>query len=157
MTPAVKITLHGPPVGKGRPRFRIARTKAGAQFVTVYTDAKTRKYESRLKDLAQRTMGGIPPLNEALAVEVMAYMPVPESWSGRKKDMALAGEIVPTGRPDIDNIFKCVDSLNKIVWRDDSLIVDIHVWKFFSVEPRLIIEVRPWVGALLSAAHTTSL
>ncbi len=157
MTPAVKITLHGPPVGKGRPRFRVARTASGKQFVSAYTDAQTRRYEADLAAEAYKVMGGIPPLDEALAVEVMAYMPVPESWSGRKKDMALAGEIVPTGRPDIDNIFKCVDSLNKIVWRDDSLIVDIHVWKFFSVEPRLIIEVRPWVGALLSAAHTTSL
>ncbi len=157
MTPAVKITLHGPPVGKGRPRFRVARTASGKQFVSAYTDAQTRRYEADLAAEAYKVMGGIPPLDEALAVEVMAYMPVPESWSGRKKDMALAGEIVPTGRPDADNCCKiALDSLNKIVWRDDSLIVDLHGWKFFSAEPRLVIEVRPWVGALL-AAHTTSL
>ncbi len=100
-------------------------------------------------------MGGIPPLEEPLAVEIIAFMPVPESWSGRKQDMALAGEFVPTGRPDIDNLSKTIDALNKIVWRDDSLIVDLHVWKFFSTEPRLVIEVRPWVGSLLSASHQT--
>ncbi len=155
MAPSIKIELAGPPIGKGRPRFRIARTASGKQFVSAYTDAQTREYEARLASAAYKVMGGIPPLEEPLAVEIIAFMPVPESWSGRKQDMALAGEFVPTGRPDIDNLSKTIDALNKIVWRDDSLIVDLHVWKFFSTEPRLVIEVRPWVGSLLSASHQT--
>ncbi len=129
----------GPPRGKGRPRFR-----SMGKFVSAYTDAATRKYESALHDQAKKVMGTDQPLEGPLAVEIVAYTPIPKSWNRKDTAAALAGESVPTSRPDVDNLSKVVDALNGVVWRDDSQIVDLHVWKFYSAEPRLVIKVRQW-------------
>ena len=88
-------------------------------------------------------MRGKQPLQGPLAVNVTALMPVPASWSNKKRDAALAGTIRPTGRPDCDNIFKVVDALNKIVWLDDAQIVEARAVKFYSESPALRIEVQP--------------
>ena len=72
-------------------------------------------------------------------------MPVPASWSARKTQKALAGRIVPTGKPDWDNFAKLAgDALNKIVWRDDSLIVLGQGMKVYSATPMLRVSVWKW-------------
>lgn len=53
----------------------------------------------------------------------------------------LTGEIRPTKKPDWDNIGKVVcDALNKIAYDDDSCIVDGAVHKWYSEEPRVVVE-----------------
>ena len=135
------ITLHGEPRGKGRPRSRIAYGKAKQPFVAVYTDASTRAYERALALAGRVAMRSRPPLTEPLSVAVTAIMSVPASWSQKKRAAALAGELSPTGRPDVDNIFKSVDALNGIVWADDKQIVCAIIEKRYGAEPMLRIEV----------------
>ena len=51
-------------------------------------------------------------------------------------------QIMPTKRPDVDNVIKCVaDGLNGIAWRDDSQIVSVLANKFYSTRPRVEIEI----------------
>lgn len=138
----ITITLAGEPRGKGRPRARIAKSKAGAQFVTVYTDAATRSYESLLRDAAQVSMVGLPLCEGPLKVKVAAFFSVPQSWSRKKREQALSGIVRPTGRPDCDNLCKVVDALNGIVWRDDSQIVQFFISKSYADKPGLLIEVQ---------------
>src|SRR3990167_60074 len=111
----IRIELVGPPRGKGRPRFVRATGR-------TYTPAKTASYEGELKFAAQRVMGNRPPVDIALDVLFVAVFPVPSSWSRKKREAALAGEIRPTVKPDGDNILKCSDALNEVVWRDDKSI-----------------------------------
>lgn len=138
--PFVTISLSGNPRGKGRPRF----SNAG-QFVRVFTDAKTRAFESRLKSAGIDAMRGKEPLDEAVSVTVDAFMPIPASFSKAKRAAALAFDLMPVGKPDLDNIEKCCgDALNGVVFRDDSLIVRAVTTKFYSDRPRLEITVWRW-------------
>lgn len=150
--PFVVIQLDGPPMGKGRPKF-----SGGDPFVRVYTPAKTVKYENALKAAGIEAMAGKEPIDGPISVVVYAYMPIPESWSKTKKAAALCGDIMPTTKPDFDNISKMLDGLNSypkrfkgdrekrpLVWRDDAIIVAYQFLKQYSDRPRLHITVWRW-------------
>ena len=128
----IEIRMDGQPVGKGRPRF--ARASG-----TVYTPEKTARYEERLAWAAQSVMAGRPLLTGALFVEIFAWMEIPKSKPKKFRAAALAREIWPTTKPDPDNIAKMLDALNRVVWVDDSQIVDLHVHKRYSERPHLAI------------------
>jgi Holliday junction resolvase RusA-like endonuclease len=152
--PLLAVRLAGDPEGKGRPRFRVVKTRAGAAFGSAYTPAQTRDYENRLRAAAWDAMAGRQAFDEALEVIVFAYFPIPPSWSDKKKDAALAGLIRPTGKPDWENIGKMLDALNPfrdprtkivvpVVWADDALVVDGRVIKLYAQrQPGIIVEVR---------------
>lgn len=130
----IRIVVSGQPVAKGRVRF--AR-KTGHAF----TPERTVNYESKLALAAQAVMNGAPPLDGPLAVNVVAEMQIPASWPKRKRLQALERLRLPTGRPDADNYAKILDSLNLVVWVDDSQIVDLRVIKRYSAQPKLTIDV----------------
>jgi len=132
----IRFTLAGAAVGKQRVRFVRATGRA-------FTPEKTVNYEGRLAHAAQQAMAGRPPLEGPVAVEANIYVAVPASKSKKWKAAALAGEIRPTTKPDIDNVIKsAADGLNLIVWIDDSQIVQLQTAKFYSEAPRLEIAVR---------------
>lgn len=131
----VVIIMHGDPVAKGRPRFS---PKTG----TVFTPAKTARYEDKLGYVAQSVMAGRALLSGALDVQVVVYRGIPVSKPRKWKADALVGRIRPTTKPDWDNFGKILDALNKIVWVDDSQIVDGRVRKFYSEQPRIEIFVK---------------
>lgn len=139
----IEITLDGIPRGKGRPRFRVVKPKRGGSFVSVYTDAQTRSFEDRLRSAGQEVMGMTPPIETALVVVVVALVPIPQSWSRKKREAAARGDIRPITKPDLDNYIKCVDALNGVVWQDDSQIVSTTVSKYYSRNPALKIAVQP--------------
>lgn len=142
--PLFTIALPGPPRGKGRPRFRIVKPRGKPQFVSTYTDADTRAYETRLAAAGRDAMGASKPLDDALWVDVTAFMAIPASWSRKAHAAAVNFEIMPVTKPDADNFAKCIDALNKIVWADDSQIVRLIVQKFYSERPRLVVKVWKW-------------
>lgn len=142
--PVVVIEMLGPPRGKGRPRFRVIKTRA-TSFVNTYTDGETRVYEARLAQEARIAMLGKFLLDEPLCVQVEAFMPIPASFSKSKRAEAAAMLLVPVTKPDGDNLVKiALDSLNGIVWRDDSIIVRHVLQKLYSDRPRLMVSVWRW-------------
>ena len=133
----ITIELAGVPVAKGRPRFV---RKTGMAF----TPAHTRQYESHLRLAAQQAMDGLPMLQGALLMRVRVTLPVPASFSKRRREAALAGLEWPAKRPDWDNYGKAAsDAMNTIVFNDDSQIVDARVVKQYGERPGLRIEVGP--------------
>ncbi len=134
MDDTITIELAGEPKGKGRPRFVRATGHA-------YTPAETRRYESALRSTAEIIMGRAQPLDGPLNVTVEALFPIPQSWSRRQWDRAIAGAVLPTGRPDVDNILKILDALNGVVWRDDKQIVTATIRKRYSNNPALVVRV----------------
>lgn len=150
MSDVIRIELAGAPKGKGRPRFHIVKTKSGKSFGSAYTDAQTRRFESNLAYAAQQAMNGRKPLCGPLKVTVRALMPIPASWSKKKQQDARAGLLLPTTKPDWENIAKTLDGANHIVWGDDSQIVDGRVLKIYSDRPCLQIEVEP-IQSVLNA------
>lgn len=132
----VTIRLDGVPVAWARAR----RNKHGAHF----TAPKVARFESNLKEAAILAMRGAAPYDCGLVLDMTAYMPIPESWSQRKKEDAAKGKVHVTSKPDLDNLVKGVkDALNKVAYVDDSRVVEMHVYKHYSNKPCVIVTVRP--------------
>ncbi len=130
----IRIVIDGEPVAKGRPR--IGRLKNGGPV--AFTPARTRRYEDVIKLAASLEMKGRDPLDEPLGVSINVVLPVPSSWSRKRQREALEGLRLPAKKPDADNYVKAVlDGLNTIVFRDDSLVVDLSVSKRYGAKPRI--------------------
>jgi Holliday junction resolvase RusA-like endonuclease len=57
---------------------------------------------------------------------------------------AIEGITYPITRPDIDNFVKVIfDALNKIVFEDDSQIVEEYSRKVYAANPGVLIEIAP--------------
>lgn len=71
--------------------------------------------------------------DKPLKAEITVFMPVPQSYSKKKREQALSNQIRPIVKPDCDNIAKNInDALNGIVYPDDKQIVSLTVNKFYS-------------------------
>ena len=138
MTP-ITFTIPGQPQGKGRPRVG----KIGAH-ARMYTPAKTVAYEGLVAHAAQKAMNGQPLIDGAVAVTMELRCQVPASWSQKKQRAALAHELFPTTKPDVDNVVKAVfDGMNGVVWKDDVQAVCVYVHKRYSATPGVRVEVAP--------------
>ena len=85
---------------------------------------------------------GKAPTQYPCLVQIDAYTVPPASWSKKKRAAALAGELYPTTKPDIDNIAKSVgDGANGVVWVDDKQIVDLRVRRRYAETPCLAVYV----------------
>ena len=134
MSEPVTIVLPGKPRGKQRPFF----TKKGFGF----TPKQTRVQEATVKTLAIDAMAGRTPFDGPVALDIVATVEVPASWSKKKRALALDGGMRPTGRPDWDNIGKLFsDSLNGICFRDDAQVVWARVTKVYGEHPQTRCEI----------------
>ena len=129
-----KFTVLGKPQGKGRPRF----TKVG-NFARVYTPDSTVAYEELVRLEYRRQcqdyqfQEGVP-----LDVRIMAYYDIPKSVGKEKRQQMISHQLRPLKKPDCDNIIKCVlDALNQIAYKDDAQVVDCHIRKLYSENPRI--------------------
>lgn len=143
MSDPVTITLLGEPKGKGRGRAAVSK-KTGRAF--VFTPQATVNYEGMLRDAAGKEMAGREPFAGAIEVVVLAQFMPAASWSKKKREAALRGEILPTKKPDADNLLKCLDACNQIVWRDDAQIVTATVLKRYGARAVLIVTAREVVA-----------
>lgn len=133
----IVIEMAGRPRGKGAGRAAV--TPHG--FAHVYTDPKTRSYESQLRFAAQQAMAGANPTAQPIAVHIDVRLQIPNSWSKKKRAGALAGVVAATTKPDCNNFSKALDALNGIIWVDDRQIVDERIQKRYAEQPGLTIKV----------------
>lgn len=128
----VKFTIPGAPQGKERHRT--------APNGVTYTPKKTRDYEKLVAWAYQCEAHGAK-FTGPVYVDIIAIYPVPHSWSRIKQGRALNGEIIPTVKPDWDNIGKIVcDALNGIAYKDDSAVAEAHVVKRYGARPCVIVR-----------------
>ena len=140
MTQGVVFTIPAAPVAKARPRM--ARMRNGT--VRTYTPKKTTEYEKLGRYCAQQAMLNQKPLHGPLLFACKLELPIPKSWSKKKKKQAVEGTLRPVKRPDIDNYVKALlDSCNDVVFVDDSQVVDMMVSKVYSHQPRAILRFIP--------------
>ncbi len=143
MNHLISFTVHGDPVGKGRPRIT---TRGG--FVRTYTPDATRDYECLVADLAHREMmiHGLMPTYDAVRVEIDAHFAIPKSYSKKKHQQAIRDEIKPMVKPDIDNIAKAIlDAMNKTIYIDDKQVVELDVRKFYTDEKEGFVRISVFV------------
>lgn len=132
----IRITIPGELRGKGRPKFS---TRGG--HVRAYTDAKTASAETWVRACAVEQAGAVP-LEAPVSLDIAIAVAVPASWSKRKREHALAGTLMPAGKPDLDNCIKLIaDALNGIVWRDDKQIVRMVASKRYAEIAETVLQV----------------
>ena len=126
----IKLLIPGEPVSKLRPRV--------TKFAS-YTPAKTKNYEVFIKELFCTQYPKWEPIQDKpLKMIVNAYFAPPISSSKAKLARMLSGEILPTKKPDVDNLIKVVgDSLNGLAYHDDAQIVKVLCSKYYSNIPRM--------------------
>lgn len=135
----ISFTVPMIPTAKGRPRAFVRGGK-----VNVYTPAKTDQAERDFIALAAEHAPPVP-LEGPLELTLVFVLPIPASWSKRKR--ASAGW--HCSKPDLDNIVKLVsDSMNRsgAWWGDDSQIAYIRATKSYGNAPRIDIAITQITG-----------
>lgn len=131
------------PRGKGRPR-----TAVRGKHATIYTDAATRAYEAKVKAVAEKAMGGAEPMQGPLAVSLRFRLPIPPSYSKKRRAAILAGLEPYFGGFDADNLAKaCLDAFNAVVFGDDKQITRLMVIKTPAERGGVDVHITPDIGA----------
>lgn len=132
------FTVPGKPKAKERPRFS---GKTGK----VYTPKNTKNYEELVKWCFLRENPRAVPLTGSVKMSVVAYFSPPKQITKKRKREIEEGLLMPTAKPDCDNILKAVsDALNGVAYKDDSQICGAYVEKRYELfgEARVCVEVK---------------
>lgn len=136
---ALVFSMAGDPRGKGRPR---ATARGG--FARVFTDAKTRTYETSVAVLAKEAMDGHAPFEGPLSVSLRFRIKPPKSMTKRMRAAVLAGEIAYPGAFDIDNLAKSIlDGCNGVCFPDDKQVMRLFATKVASERPGVDVRIEP--------------
>ena len=131
------FVVPGPPQGKARARVVNHGGRAHS-----YTPQKTALYERLVAGCYNFAHPGAKRLTGPVELKITAFYPIPQSWPIAKKGKALAEMILPTVKPDTDNIAKSVcDALNGAAWDDDKQVTLLEVVKKYGAEPRVEVEI----------------
>ncbi|MFR5151635.1 MAG: RusA family crossover junction endodeoxyribonuclease [Ruminococcus sp.] len=70
-----------------------------------------------------------------IKARIRAFYEIPKSSSKVKKTAMLSGELLPTKKPDIDNIVKAVlDALTEVAYRHDTQVMELQVRKQYKAK-----------------------
>lgn len=134
-----EFTVPGILVGQQRARS----TKSGRH----YTPKETVNMQAWIRGCASDQIGQVF-LTQPVQMEVMVTMVIPESWSQKKQRDALLGLILPTKKPDFDNMLKTIaDALTGIAWKDDAQVVRSWLQKDFGLVPETLVRIWAVPGA----------
>jgi Holliday junction resolvase RusA-like endonuclease len=132
----ITVIIDGIAVAKARPRM----TRRGFP----YTPAHTRRYEAHARLAAQLAMNGRSPITGPVRIEVLVELPIPTSWSQRKRAAAITSSVRPTSKPDIDNYLKAaLDAISTIAFVDDAQIVELRAINKYGVNPKTVVSIFP--------------
>lgn len=76
-------------------------------------------------------------------VEIAARYEIPNSWSKKKRQAALDGEVRPQVKPDCDNLIKVIlDALNGVAYADDKQVVFVSCRKRYAAEGSVLVKIE---------------
>ena len=106
-----------------------------------FVDDRAKRYLAYKQHIAHLVKQQIKtPSESPILADITFYMSMPTSWSGKKKER-LNGA-VHKSKPDIDNLIKGLfDSFNKIAWKDDNQVYEVHSKKVYSYNPGIGVEI----------------
>lgn len=142
MTKPLTIVIYGKPKQQDRPRATVIKGHAVVYDTKVSKDGKREIADATEIAVQEQKWEKANP-GEALSIVVTAYIEIPKSFTKKQKEDALAGRLRPTSKPDTDNIAKIY--MDGVVYggamHDDALIVEQHCSKWYSLEPRTVINI----------------
>ena len=133
-------------VGKERPRYS-SKTKS------FFTPKKTKEFEAEIGAYAMLYMksNNIQAIEGPVTVNIIVKVKTPTSWTKRRTEAAIQGEIMPTVTPDIDNCLKSIlDGMNGITWKDDKQVIKCSIEKLYHEEDVIEIKVFANMGSKLN-------
>src|SRR5699024_9158099 len=128
----IHFKIEGRPQPQGRPRA--VRMGAG---VRMYDPPKSKAYKQMVSAKVRSYMkiNGIQTITEPIAVHLNFYFTPPKSYSKKKLKLIEEGKLHYTKSVDADNLAKGVlDACNKILFKDDSQIVELNITKQYGKE-----------------------
>jgi len=129
----ISFVIPGEPQAKQRPRW----SSHG-----IYTPKETVNYEMYIKEIFVISYPDFTLLEGPLKIHITAWLLIPKSTSKKKAKLMIERIIRPTKKPDWENVAKSVcDALEKLAYKNDSQIVTAIFHKFYSVQPRLEVEI----------------
>lgn len=136
----IEFEIPGKPQGKARARTFYNSKLNKMQSVTP---ANTVLYENLIKLMFRESYKGDMTLNPC-KVEITALYGIPKSYSKKKIEEIRSGRLLPTKKPDADNICKCVlDALNGLAYKDDTQVVDVRIIKQYTeFEEKVIVKIK---------------
>ena len=137
----IDFYVMGTPVAMPRPR--VVRTPSGK--TRTYNSSKSTTYKQMIKIHAKNAMNKAHKSmsEQPLKMELTFLFKPPKSYSKKKLLAVTKGELRYTKLPDADNLAKTVmDGLNKVLYKDDSQIVELVVKKEYGLEDGLKIKVE---------------
>ncbi len=128
---SIYFQIPGDPYGKGRPRIT---TRGG--YARNYTPEKTTDYENHVAAcfIQARNKSKFKKIEAGKPVEILikAFFKIPKNTSKKKRKKMSDCKMLPTKKPDADNIAKIIlDALNGLAYNDDNQIVHLIVKKFY--------------------------
>lgn len=146
---SLRIVLYEEPEGTPRPRARLVNrynaldaAKSGGNFIQVYsiTGKSDNMYMKKLVTEQDYLEAG-QLIYTPCEVYVNAFFKSPSSMTVTDLFLAEIGLIRPINKPDWDNIGKKYsDMYNGNIWLDDNLVIEGHVKKWYSILPRVEID-----------------
>lgn len=152
----IKFTIPGPPKGKQRPRIcrvngrsmaytpkgtieyeRLVRARCVAALAKSHLEFDACLGNSDMRNYSGRKYARVassPAVSKIffdkdtpLEISIIALFSSPKSIDKKLKNSMLTGDILPTKKPDSDNIIKIIlDALNCVAYRDDSQICKVY-------------------------------
>lgn len=137
----MEFTFDYKPESKQRPRF-------GANG-KVYNPQRKKSLGYKWEAARQmRVQSSETPLESPICVNMRFHMPMPKSWSHKRKEEQFGK---PMGsKPDIDNLMKwSLDVLNGIAYTDDRLVSSTYCEKVWDYEGKVTISIKEEEMSLL--------
>lgn len=136
--------IIGKPQGKARARTFYNQKLARVQTMTP---EKTVLYENLVKTSFLEAEESETYFDkEPLKVYITAFFEIPKSKSKKDKMLMEDGLLLPTKKPDADNIAKVIcDALNGVAYHDDTQVVKLIVDKRYTTGiPRVLVGIYPY-------------
>ena|SRR5699024_2563514 len=136
----INFKIEGKAIPQGRPRA--VRMGAG---VRMYDPPKSKAYKRMVaaKVRSYMKINGIEMLEDPLIVHLNFYFKPPKSYTKKKLKLIEEGKLHYTKSVDADNLAKCVlDSCNKLLFKDDSQVVELNITKQYGKEDYVDVKVE---------------
>jgi Holliday junction resolvase RusA-like endonuclease len=132
---SIRFFAAGIPSTKGSSRGFVVTPKGGGRPRAVITNdagPKAKAWAAIVSGVAHDAMAGRPPLDGAVSIHVVFYLPRPKSHS-TKKGLRPNRPTYSSKKPDIDKILRCaLDALIGVVVVDDALVARLFVEKRYA-------------------------
>lgn len=137
----IQFEIPGDVQAQQRPKF-----STFGKRVKAIDPKESRDYKSFVRLVASQYAPDTL-ITEPIKLTVDVYRKIPkDKQTGPKMKLIREGKLRPTTKPDVDNLVKSIkDGLSKVLWYDDSQVIELVARKWYSENPRAVVTVE-WVS-----------